>query len=248
MEDNRFVLLVVLSASLMDVCTCIGQRMSLESWWMSGWRAKSRRLCTPPPYVFIHLRLMQQPRQRRGSGTLCWRPNESWVIYHVKSQGSSPARTPYTTPSWFFISHPFISSFIYCFSLLHYSYSHFVLLSLCFRLPAFPCVFISSLRRHFSTFPSVPWTPSLISFHFQIHIQPKNSSNTSTRVLPSTTTQNMFICWDVLMWLTSWNFVQISKIYFTCPPEEELIKRFGRGGVHFRKLGQWLVDGWTCHV
>lgn len=36
-------------------------------------------------YISIHLLLMQQP-QLWGSGTRCWRPIESWVIYHVQFQ------------------------------------------------------------------------------------------------------------------------------------------------------------------
>lgn len=65
-------------------------------------------------YISIHLLLMQQT-QLWGSGTLCWCPNESWVIYHVESHSSSPACMLYTTPSWFFIHVLLLSSVILSF-------------------------------------------------------------------------------------------------------------------------------------
>lgn len=103
----------------MDVCTRTPQRMSLESWWMAGWRAKSMRLCTRGLYISIHLPLMQQP-QHWGSGTLCWRPNESWVIYHVESRSSGPVCTPSATPSPFLCPSARFSSCsvsVFCFYL-----------------------------------------------------------------------------------------------------------------------------------
>lgn len=76
-------------------------------------------------YISIHLLLMQQP-QHWGSGTLCWRPNESWVIYHVESQSSSPACMPYTTPSWCFYTclASIFSSFLSCFLYFHSFFNH----------------------------------------------------------------------------------------------------------------------------
>lgn len=75
-----------------------------EFWIMMDGRVKSKEhesVYTRTRYISIHLLLMQQPHHW-GSGTLCWHPNESWVIYHVESQSSSPACMPYTTPSSFF--------------------------------------------------------------------------------------------------------------------------------------------------
>lgn len=76
-----------------------------EFWIMMDGRVKSKEhesVYARTRYISIHLLLMQQPHHW-GSGTLCWHPNESWVIYHVESQSSSPACMPYTTPSSFFL-------------------------------------------------------------------------------------------------------------------------------------------------
>lgn len=126
--DFLFCFFPFLCAFLMDMCTCVQQCMSSESWWIVQWRAKSMRLCTPGLYISIHLLLMQQT-QLWGSGTLCWRPNESWVIYHVESHSSSLTRMLYTTPFRFFYTC-FPSIFCNSFILICQLFAFFIFLVL----------------------------------------------------------------------------------------------------------------------
>lgn len=131
MEDNWF------PAFSLPECVpdgCVYMRWAAYEFriMMDGWMKSKEHetVYATTLYISIHLLLMQQP-QHWGSGTLCWRPNESWVIYHVESQSSSPASMPYTTPSWFFylLLFPPLHSFIYtlhCFPFLHFFlHSHF---------------------------------------------------------------------------------------------------------------------------
>lgn len=148
MEDNWF------PAFSVPECVpdgCVYMRWAAYEFriMMDGW-VKSKEhetVYATTPYISIHLLLMQQP-QRWGSGTLCWRPNESWVIYHVESQSSSPASSPYTTPSWFFL-FAFISSssFLYLYPSLLFTllssfpfFSIFIFIFLSFFL-SFPLFF-----------------------------------------------------------------------------------------------------------
>lgn len=150
---------------------------------MMDGRAKSKEHETAfaaTPHVSIHLLLMQQP-QRRGSGTLRWRPSEPWVIYHVSSQSSSPDM------------HNSILTFFICFYLLffisthiafHFSIISFPFFLLClFPFLPFHFFFVSRLLRHFSIcLPVCSWVlinhvPSAVPI-LNLHI----CSNTSTGV------------------------------------------------------------------
>lgn len=110
---------------------------------MMDGRAKSKEHETAfaaTPHVSIHLLLMQQP-QRRGSGTLRWRPNEPWVIYHVSSQSSSPDihNSILTFFLFAFISCSlFLPLLLSIFPLLHSHFSFFVFFPSC--LSTFFCL------------------------------------------------------------------------------------------------------------
>lgn len=145
---------------------CVHASGSVWVWNHDGWAAEEQRAgdCVHRRAVRLHPSPLNAaaaaaPRLRDTMLT------SQWILGDLSCQvaGFKPREDAIHNSILILYPDPFISPFIYCFSVLHYSYSHFVLLSLCFRLPAFPRVFISSLRRHFSTFLSVPWTPSLIS-------------------------------------------------------------------------------------
>lgn len=113
MKITDFLPLVFLSVPLIDVY----MRSAVYEFTImmdGGVKCKEHEtVYTRTLYISIHLLLMQQT-QLWGSGTLCWRPNESWVIYHVESQSSSPACAPCTAPSWFFICFIFYSFLFGC--------------------------------------------------------------------------------------------------------------------------------------
>lgn len=158
-----FLLLVSVSASLMDVCTRVSAAYEFTTMMDGEVKSKEHEtVYTRTLYIFIHLPLMQQP-QRWGSGTLCWRPNESWVIYHVESQSSAPVCVCHTPLHLlFFICFflcPFFSSLYFFYLYLCPSLFFFLLLYSSTHIFLFSSSFISfSLFNFF-----LSWTCSLLS-------------------------------------------------------------------------------------
>lgn len=116
MENNLFPDFFFLPLCIPDGCVCMCAAAYEFRIMMDG-TMKSKEheaVYTRTLYISIHLLLMQQ-MQLWGLGTLCWRPNESWVIYHVESHSSSPACMVYTTPSWFLYK---CFAFIFCYSFI----------------------------------------------------------------------------------------------------------------------------------
>lgn len=101
MEDNWFPALS-LPECIPDGCVYM-HAAAYEFGTMMDGGVKSKEhetVYTGTLYISIHLLLMQQP-QHWDSGTLGWRPNESWVIFHVESQSSSPSCHTSLRPDFF---------------------------------------------------------------------------------------------------------------------------------------------------
>lgn len=125
-------------------------------------------------YISIHLLLMQQP-QHWGPGTLCWRPNESWVICHVQSQSSGPACVPfliffvYTLHLLFFYFHLLSLHLWFLSSTLFVSLSFFLIFSPSYLFPFAFLDNITPLLRLFRLFSSLLlWHVSQVLFWFEI--------------------------------------------------------------------------------